>query len=157
MLKLALSLSAIVLIAGCTQQKAAPAPEKKAPAVATETREGPDGKQYPVLQTILTSGIIIEDLRMGDGPTAMPTSDVTIHYHGTLKDGTPFDSTRGKAPATFPLPRLIKGWQVGIPGMKVGGIRRLTIPAALAYGERAKPGIPANSDLIFTIELLGVK
>jgi peptidylprolyl isomerase len=68
-----------------------------------------------------------------------------------------FDTTRGKQPATFPLNRLIKGWQQGVPGMKPGGIRRLTIPYAQAYGESGRPPvIPAKADLVFIIEAIGV-
>ena len=106
----------------------------------------------------LDSGVVVEDLKLGEGSECKPGATVTINYHGTLKDGgTMFDSTRGKQPATFPLNRLIKGWQQGVPGMKPGGIRRLTIPYAQAYGENGRPPvIPAKADLVFIIELIGV-
>lgn len=106
----------------------------------------------------LDSGVIVEDLKLGEGSECKPGATVTINYHGTLKDGgTMFDTTRGKQPATFPLNRLIKGWQQGVPGMKPGGIRRLTIPYAQAYGENGRPPvIPAKADLVFIIELIGV-
>lgn len=106
----------------------------------------------------LDSGVIVEDLKIGEGSECKPGATVTINYHGTLKDGgTMFDTTRGKQPATFPLNRLIKGWQQGVPGMKPGGIRRLTIPYAQAYGENGRPPvIPAKADLVFIIELIGV-
>ncbi|MCC6676777.1 MAG: FKBP-type peptidyl-prolyl cis-trans isomerase [Phycisphaerales bacterium] len=111
-----------------------------------------------ILHTIKQdSGLIIEDLKMGDGADCMPTSVITVRYHGTLMNGEPFDSTRGKPAAEFPLDKLIRGWREGLPGMKVGGIRRLTVPAALAYGDKQKGSIPPNSDLVFSIELLGVK
>jgi FKBP-type peptidyl-prolyl cis-trans isomerase len=104
------------------------------------------------------NGLVIEELKIGEGAEAKPGAVVTINYHGTLKEGgTMVDSTRGKQPATFPLNRLIKGWQQGVPGMKPGGIRRLTIPYALAYGESGRPPvIPPKSDLIFIIELIQV-
>lgn len=106
----------------------------------------------------LDSGVIVEDLKLGEGSECKPGATVTINYHGTLKDGgAMFDTTRGKQPATFPLNRLIKGWQQGVPGMKPGGIRRLTIPYAQAYGENGRPPvIPAKADLVFVIELIGV-
>lgn len=125
--------------------------------------QGPDGKEYPVVASSSIC-IEIEDLKIGDGKEVMAGSTITIHYHGTLaSNGKQFDSTRGKEPATFPLQRLIPGWQAGIPGMKVGGIRILRIPYQLAYGEREIPGpdgsplIPAKSDLVFSIEVKDVK
>jgi len=79
-----------------------------------------------------------------------------MHYHGTLKEGGKvFDSSfeRGE-PIAFPLSGLITGWQKGVPGMKVGGIRRLIIPAALGYGPQAQGEIPPNSDLVFVVQLM---
>jgi FKBP-type peptidyl-prolyl cis-trans isomerase len=85
---------------------------------------------------------------------------ITVNYKGTLLDGTQFDSSydRGQ-PFTFTLGegRVIQGWEQGFAGMKVGGKRRLTIPANLGYGARAIPGIPANSTLVFDVELLKVE
>ncbi len=82
---------------------------------------------------------------------------VEVHYHGTLEDGTVFDSSveRGR-PAKFPLTRVIRCWTLGIPQMKVGGKATLTCPPELAYGERSTGRIPANATLIFEVELLGV-
>lgn len=101
--------------------------------------------------------MIIEDLVVGTGPAAHKGAAVVVHYRGTLKsDGSEFDSSykRGQ-PAAFPLANLIKGWQEGIPGMKPGGKRKLTIPYALAYGEAGRPPtIPPKSDLVFEIELV---
>ncbi|MBL8874261.1 MAG: FKBP-type peptidyl-prolyl cis-trans isomerase [Phycisphaerae bacterium] len=113
----------------------------------------------PALSTkTLENGLVIEELKIGEGADAKSGAIVTINYHGTLKEGgTLVDSTRGKQPATYPLNKLIKGWQQGVPGMKPGGIRRLTIPYALAYGEAGKPPvIPPKSDLVFIIELIQV-
>lgn len=97
-----------------------------------------------------------EDEVVGEGAEVQPGDTVTIHYVGALNEnGTIFDSSvsRGE-PATFPLDNLIQGWQEGIPGMKVGGKRRLFIPSALGYGESGSgSNIPPNSDLIFDIEL----
>lgn len=103
--------------------------------------------------------LIIEDLTPGTGQECPKGATVVVHYKGTLMDGTKFDSSydSGK-PITFPLGNLIQGWQEGIPGMKVGGKRRLTVPYMKAYGERGYPGaIPPKADLIFEIELLGVR
>lgn len=135
----------------------------EAPKGGRPMAQGPDGKEYPVISNS-TICIEIEDLKIGDGKEVAAGSTITIHYHGTLaSNGKMFDSTRGKEPATFPLQRLITGWQAGIPGMKVGGIRILRIPYQLAYGEREIPGpdgtplIPAKSDLVFSIEVKDVK
>ena len=86
-----------------------------------------------------------------------PTDTVTIHYVGTFIDGREFDSSvaRGE-PATFPLPRLIRGWQEGVPLMAVGDRFEFAIPWQLAYGPRGRGPIPGGATLLFTIELLGV-
>lgn len=100
------------------------------------------------------------DLKEGDGAVAKADSTVTAHYTGALaKDGTIFESSKDSGqPATFPLNQVIQGWQQGVPGMKVGGTRRLVIPAELAYGkESPSPNIPPNSDLVFDIELVSIK
>lgn len=123
-----------------------------------EAGEGAEGEEV-VNRQELESGLIIEDLVIGEGAAAPEGATVTIHYEGTLTDGTVFDSSydRGE-PATFPLGRLIQGWQEGIPGMREGGKRRLRIPYQLGYGERGSPPtIPPRSDLVFVIELIEVQ
>jgi FKBP-type peptidyl-prolyl cis-trans isomerase len=99
------------------------------------------------------------DLVPGTGAEAKADSTVTAHYTGALaKDGTIFQSSKDTGQQfTSPLSGLIPGWQQGIPGMKEGGTRRLIIPAALAYGDKATGNIPANSDLVFDIELSKVQ
>ena len=109
------------------------------------------------------SGVIIEDIDVGDGAECPAGATVRVHYTGTLESGDTFDSSVGGDPIEFPLTSLIKGWQEGIPGMKVGGKRKLTIPSQVAYGaedvkDRAgKVVIPGGSTLVFEIELLGVR
>lgn len=105
----------------------------------------------------LEGGLIVEDIKIGEGFEIKPGGVVVAHYHGTLKaDGKVFDSSfeRGE-PIAFPLNGVIQGWGKGVPGMKVGGVRRLTIPAALGYGEQGAGGdIPPNADLVFVIEMV---
>src|SRR3954463_3477053 len=102
----------------------------------------------------------IEDIKVGDGAEATAGKKVTVHYVGTLTDGKKFDSSRdrGKGFAfTLGAGMVIKGWDQGVAGMKVGGMRKLTIPPSLAYGDRGFPGaIPPNSTLVFEVELLSV-
>tara|TARA_B100000212_G_scaffold332946_1_gene301758 strand:- start:57 stop:629 length:573 start_codon:yes stop_codon:yes gene_type:complete len=105
------------------------------------------------------SGLIIEDLEIGKGDEASSGQTVTVNYTGTLTNGNQFDTSIGRAPFSFPLGagRVIKGWDEGVVGMKVGGKRKLTIPPQLGYGSRGAGNvIPANATLIFEIELLKV-
>jgi peptidylprolyl isomerase len=102
----------------------------------------------------------ITDTLIGTGAEATRGKYITVHYVGTLTNGTKFDSSRDRfQPLSFTLGsgEMIQGWEKGIPGMKVGGKRKLVIPPSLGYGSMARPGIPANSTLIFDVELLSVK
>jgi FKBP-type peptidyl-prolyl cis-trans isomerase len=132
-------------------QTAPPAQPLTAPGVSV-----PDG---PVVQKTEIEGILIEDLKIGDGYEVKPGGAVVANYHGWLKDGGKvFDSTydpsfKHAEPTGFSLTGVIDGWKKGVPGMKINGIRRLTIPSALAYGARGNPSVPPNSDLVFVIEL----
>ena len=102
----------------------------------------------------------IIDVSEGTGATVQPGATITAHYTGALcKSGIIFQSSHdfGKA-ITFGLDQVIKGWTNGVPGMKVGGMRRLIIPSEMAYGSaRAASNIPPYSDLVFDIELVGIK
>jgi len=111
------------------------------------------------LTTVLPSGLHYVDLVEGTGLVVPPGATVTCHYTGTLADGTKFDSSRDRGqPLTFPLGKVIQGWRDGIPGMKVGGRRKLIIPPELGYGARgAGRVIPPNALLVFDVEVLSVK
>lgn len=102
----------------------------------------------------------IEDLKVGAGDEAVAGKKVTVHYVGTLTNGNKFDSSRDRGQGfAFRLGagEVIKGWDQGVAGMKVGGMRKLTIPADLGYGARGYPPvIPPNSTLVFEVELLKV-
>jgi len=104
--------------------------------------------------------LIMEDLVVGTGGTAASGQKVTVHYTGWLTNGTKFDSSKDRGdPFVFPLGRgqVIKGWDQGVQGMKVGGKRKLTIPPEMGYGSRGAGGvIPPNATLVFEVELLGV-
>ena len=106
-----------------------------------------------------TTELKIEDLVKGDGPEAKSGDNVTVHYTGWTTDGAMFDSSLNSGqPFTFALDTgyVIKGWDEGVQGMKVGGKRRLVVPADMAYGEQGSPPIPPNAVLVFEVELLGV-
>jgi peptidylprolyl isomerase len=120
-------------------------PELKLPAL--------DAKDWKELKG--AEGLKVWDAKEGKGEAATANALVSIHYTGWFTDGTVFDSSvQREKKATFPLSRLIQGWQKGIPGMKVGGVRRLYIPWKLAYGEDGRPPrIPGKADLVFEIEL----
>ena len=106
----------------------------------------------------LDSGVILVTLKPGTGPSPKATDKVKVHYHGTLTDGTVFDSSvqRGQ-PATFPLNGVIKCWTEGVQQMKVGGKSRLVCPPDVAYGDRgAPPRIKPGATLVFEVELLEI-
>lgn len=105
------------------------------------------------------SELEIIDITEGSGDVVPEGATITAHYTGALcADGTIFESSRDfNRPATFGLDEVIKGWTVGVPGMKVGGVRRLIIPSDMAYGpRRISSAIGPNSDLVFDIELVAI-
>ena len=106
------------------------------------------------------SGLTIEELVVGSGAAAASGQKVSVHYTGWLTSGAKFDSSKDRGdPFIFPLGKghVIKGWDEGVQGMKVGGKRKLTIPPALGYGARGAGGvIPPNATLVFEVELLAV-
>lgn len=110
--------------------------------------------------TTTESGLQIEEIRVGNGETAAHGQFVSVHYTGWLLNGKQFDSSRDRGePFDFPLGErnVIAGWDEGVQGMRVGGIRKLTIPPQLGYGARGAGGvIPPNATLVFEVELLGI-
>ena len=106
------------------------------------------------------NGLLVVDYKEGKGPEAKEGDEIVVHYTGMLPDGKSFDSSlTRKKPLTIQLGkgRVIKGWDQGLVGMKVGGLRKLVVPAELGYGDKARGPIPANSELIFTIELMAIR
>mgnify|MGYP001417367693 FL=1 len=111
---------------------------------------------------IMGNGLVIEDLVIGEGSEAQDFNKVVVNYTGTLEDGSIFDSSLkpGRTPFTFTLGAgsVIKGWDLGVKGMKVGGKRKLTIPSDLGYGDNGAGNvIPPGATLIFEVELLEVE
>ena len=111
---------------------------------------------------IMENGLVIEDVVVGDGTEAQDYNKVVVNYTGTLEDGSIFDSSLkpGRTPFTFTLGAgsVIKGWDLGVKGMKVGGKRKLTIPSNLGYGDNGAGNvIPPGATLIFEVELLEVE
>ncbi|MEW5942541.1 MAG: FKBP-type peptidyl-prolyl cis-trans isomerase [Pseudomonadota bacterium] len=111
-------------------------------------------------ETTTETGLKYEDLAPGTGDTARAGQMVSVHYTGWLTDGTKFDSSKDRDdPFIFPLGagHVIRGWDEGVQGMQVGGVRRLTIPPELGYGARGAGGvIPPNATLVFEVELLRI-
>lgn len=109
----------------------------------------------------MTDTLIIDDIIVGDGAEATAGQTVNVHYTGWLTNGTKFDSSKDRGiPFSFPLGagHVIKGWDVGVAGMKIGGKRKLTIPSTMGYGARGAGGvIPPNAVLVFEVELLGLE
>ena len=138
------------------QKAVAPAGEPQATATSTPATVNTTNP----INTTMDNGLKIEDVKVGTGAEAVSGKMISVHYVGTLDNGTKFDSSRDRGmPFEFQLGagQVIQGWDQGFAGMKIGGIRKLTIPASLGYGDRANGPIPANSTLHFEVELLGVK
>jgi FKBP-type peptidyl-prolyl cis-trans isomerase len=120
-----------------------------------------NSQQNITMQENLPAALQIVDLKVGAGAEALPNKLVVVHYVGTLEDGTKFDSSKDRGqPFEFYLGagQVIRGWDEGVKGMKVGGLRKLIIPSDMAYGDAGIPGvIPPKATLIFEVELLEVR
>jgi peptidylprolyl isomerase len=175
-----LALSAVALVLGCQTSErpksapsapapkteaAAPAPKSEAPKPAVAESEAAAAARKlgtattnPVVTT--ATGLQYIEVKEGGGEAAQAGKTVSVHYTGWLVNGTEFDNSldRGR-PIEFVLGtgRVIRGWEEGVAGMKVGGIRKLIIPPDLGYGSRAMGPIPAGSTLIFEVQLVAVR
>jgi len=129
------------------------------PCVAVSGAVPAGSPEVPVKPGPPPTKLVTEDLRVGDGVAVEPGATVTVNYTGvSCSTGKVFDSSYGKQPVAFPLDNVIKGWGIGIPGMKVGGLRLLGIPSAQAYGSQGKPPtIAADETLWFVVEVLDTK
>lgn len=142
-----LAVGALVALAGCQPKPAATPADVTAPATPKEVT--------------LSNGLKYQDLTVGSGDLAESGKSVSVHYTGWLTDGTKFDSSLDRGQAfTFRLGagQVIRGWDEGVAGMRVGGKRKLTIPPDLGYGQRGAAGvIPPGATLVFDVELLAVR
>jgi peptidylprolyl isomerase len=142
-------------VAALLMMGVAPAQENKSAAKKSESKE--ESKAPKVVTT--PSGLKYQDLVEGTGASPKGGETVVVHYTGWLLSLKKFDSSVGGQPFSFRLGKgeVIKGWDEGVATMKVGGKRKLVIPADLAYGEKANGMIPANATLVFEVELLEIK
>lgn len=137
----------LLLAVGCSKATPEPPPSEYKPTVAAPLPPGPE-----TLEKV--------DEKVGDGPEAKDGDKVSVHYTGKLLNGKQFDSSIGREPFSFTLGKgeVIKGWDEGVVGMRVGGKRKLTIPWQLAYGESGSGDkIPPKAALAFDVELLGIE
>jgi FKBP-type peptidyl-prolyl cis-trans isomerase len=113
----------------------------------------------PLRRRLLPGHLRAVDFDHGEGDPARPGDTLVVHFTGRIEDGTVFASTREEGPFTFVLGegRVIPGWEAGLAGMRVGGLRKLVVPPGLAYGDRASSMIPARSTLTFTVELMALR
>ena len=106
----------------------------------------------------MESGLVYRTLQPGQGASPAATDVVKVHYHGTLTDGTVFDSSRERGePVEFPLNQVIACWTEGVQKMKVGETAKLVCPSDIAYGDGGRPGIPPGATLVFEVELIGIQ
>ncbi len=152
----------VLPLAACERKVPEPQPMPKPESVELP-RTSASGTSAATAPSAATAGkgeLKTEDIKVGTGPAARKGDKVEVHYTGTLLDGTKFDSSRDRdQPFEFTLgnSEVIKGWDEGVPGMKKGGRRKLTIPGDLAYGKRGSPPkIGPNATLLFDVELIEI-
>lgn len=148
-----ITIAALLLLTACSDKSDTDSPTIIA---MDESQKEASSVQTNIITT--DSGLQYEVLKNAEGASPTATSTVTVHYAGTLTDGTEFDSSYSRGqPATFPLTNLIQGWQEGLQLMTVGSQYKFYVPSNLAYGERgAGANIGPNEDLIFIIDLLEI-
>lgn len=156
----------LVVVIGATNEPGANSTDKGGGAKSSlvsgpgkAMSDGSDGgTEDPDLKPIGDGGLKYRDLKVGNGPECPRGVTVKAHYAGWLANGTEFDASRkhGSDPLEFSLNGVVAGWTEGIPGMKVGGIRKLVIPAAMGYGARGQGKIPGGATLIFEVELVAI-
>ncbi|KAI5300731.1 peptidylprolyl isomerase fpr4 [Ascosphaera atra] len=137
------------------EQGPTPSPPKK-----DEKKDDKKEEKKPATPQVReVNGVKLDDRKIGEGKVAKKGNTVAMRYIGKLENGKVFDSNKSGKPFSFKLGsgEVIKGWDVGVPGMAVGGERRITIPPHLAYGKRGVPGIPPNATLVFDIKLISIK
>jgi FKBP-type peptidyl-prolyl cis-trans isomerase len=159
------ALVCVLLCVGCEKRVPEPEPMPAAPAAtpaetAAAVQASAAASGAPAASAAAVTKLIKEDIKVGKGAAAKTGDTVKVHYTGTLLSGSKFDSSRDRnEPFEFKLGAgmVIKGWDEGVVGMKVGGQRKLTIPSDLAYGKSGHPPvIPPDSPLVFDIELLEI-
>ena len=149
----------LCLLASCAGTSSSDPPQAAAPPPG-DPQPGGTAPPPPAPSKSAAAGRLWTDLKVGTGPVAKKGQRLKVHYVGTLTNGSTFDSSTGGQPFVFTLGggQVIRGWDEGLPGMKVGGKRRLVIPPELAYGASgAPPKIPPNATLVFEIDLLGIE
>lgn len=148
-----LTLGATFALAGCGDKKTADTQATQESSSQTDTQDQAQTNSLPTVDKLK-----VEDIKVGSGPKAETGNKLSVVYKGTLMDGTPFDSNTKDSPFEFTLgtSEVIPGWDEGLQGMQAGGVRKLTIPASMAYGDQAVGTIPAGSTLVFEVELLAI-
>lgn len=153
-------LASVGCLGACAASPQNPGAEPGSRAEAGQTGQA---KRTPAIERVtLANGIVIEDVQVGTGEMCLPGSWIRVRYSGKTPDGAVVDSS-GDQTLVLHLPRMIRGWQDGLPGMRVGGRRRLTVPPDLGYGSRDMKNsrgevvIPANSTLVYEVDLMGVQ
>ena len=170
MKRFALLVALTLVLAGCNESQtsttttgSSTAPTGGSSDAAAPATPAADATPAPAGETgeiTMPNGLKYVDLVTGGGAEAKTGDQVSVHYTGVFPDGVEFDSSRGGEPYAFRLGAgsVIRGWDEGIKGMRVGGRRKLTVPPPLAYGERGYPPvIPPNATLVFDVELVGVR